>query len=332
LPAANLKFLSAVMFDGRESSPLTGTTKIDFNSYPTSLLSDLAHQSVDATTGHAQGDGTRPTPAEQQQIVEFETALFTAQSATFSAGRLDAGGATGGARPLVSQPFFISINSSVHPLVPQLEQPGGLMTPGDGTFTPKIFDLYDAWANLPTASARAAIARGQELFNSKPINITDVKGINDDVTEGGLVPRGIPTLQGTCGTCHDTPNVGNHSFPTPLDIGTGDPGASDAINRGGLDIAYLPKIRVCRKNPDTDLPTSDCVTTTDLGQALIDGKFDHVGKIKGPILRGLSSRAPYFHNGSARTLLEAVRFYEVRFGLVLTPQEESDLVAFLGAL
>jgi len=30
--------------------------------------------------------------------------------------------------------------------------------------------------------------------------------------------------------------------------------------------------------------------------------------------------------------LDAVRFYEVRFGLVLTPQEESDLVAFLSAL
>jgi len=35
---------------------------------------------VDATTGHAQGDGTRPTPAEQQQIVDFEMALFTAQA------------------------------------------------------------------------------------------------------------------------------------------------------------------------------------------------------------------------------------------------------------
>jgi len=73
-------------------------------------------------------------------------------------------------------------------------------------------------------------------------------------------------------------------------------------------------------------------TTTDLGQALVDGKFDHVGKIKGPILRGLSARAPYFHNGSAQTLLDAVHFYETRFGLVLTPQEESDLVAFLSAL
>jgi hypothetical protein len=333
LPSTNLQFLSAVMFDGRESTPLTGTTKITFDSYPASLLSDLAHQSVDATVNHAQGDGTRPTPGEQQQIVDFETALFTAQATGTGVGRLNARGAHGGPKALLDQPFFISINSSVNFLVPQLEQPGGLTTPGDGQFTPKIFDGFDAWADLPSFGPRAAVARGQALFNSKPITITGVRGINDDVNTGGLVPGGIPSLQGTCGTCHDTPNVGNHSFPTPLDIGTGDPGPSDAsVNTGGLEIDYLPKITVCRRDPKTTLPTSECVTTTDLGQALIDGKFDHVGKIKGPILRGLSARAPYFHNGSARTLLDAVRFYEGRFGLVLTPQEESDLVAFLSAL
>lgn len=79
-------------------------------------------------------------------------------------------------------------------------------------------------------------------------------------------------------------------------------------------------------------PTSNCKTTTDLGQAAIDGKFDHVGKIKGPILRGLSARAPYFHNGSAQTLLDVVRFYENRFGVAFTAQEEADLVAFLSSL
>lgn len=81
LPATNLRFLSAVMFDGRESTPLTGTQKITYAPPPNNLdnvLADLAHQSVDATTGHAQGDGTRPTPAEQQQIVNFEMALSTA--------------------------------------------------------------------------------------------------------------------------------------------------------------------------------------------------------------------------------------------------------------
>jgi hypothetical protein len=332
LPSANLRFLSAVMFDGRESSPLTGTTKIGFGN-SAALPADLAHQSMDATNTHAQGDGTRPTSAEKQQIVDFEMALFTAQTNARGGGNLDAQGARGGPEALVGEPFFISINSSVNFLLPLLELPGGHDVPGDGRFTPKVFDLFDAWETEPPSSPRAAIARGQAIFNSKPITITGVKGINDDASFGGLAAGGVPSLEGTCGTCHDTPNVGNHSFPTPLDIGTGDPDPGNAsTNMGGLDITYLPKITACRKDPVTHAATSDCVTTTDLGQALIDGKFDHIGKIKGPVLRGLASRAPYFHNGSAQTLLDAVKFYETRFGLSLTPQEESDLVAFLGAL
>jgi cytochrome c peroxidase len=339
LPTTNLPFLSAVMFDGRESSPATGTTKIIYGNYPTALLDDLAHQSVDATVGHAQGDGTRPTVEEQKQIVDFETKLFTAQIRDARAGNLDSDGAKGGPNHLFSQPFFISVNSSVHPLLPSFEQPGGLMTPGDGQFTSSIFHLYDKWrGNGDTdddehAAARRSIARGEELFNKLPIPIAGVAGINDDVAAGGLVPGGIASLQGTCGTCHDTPNVGNHSFPTPLNIGTGDASKSDrSVNLGGLDISYLPEITVCRKDATTGLPTNDCKTTTDLGQALIDGKFDHVGKIKGPILRGLAGRAPYFHNGSAASLMDAVNFYDVRFNLHLSDQDKDDLVAFLKTL
>jgi len=71
---------------------------------------------------------------------------------------------------------------------------------------------------------------------------------------------------------------------------------------------------------------------TDPGRALITGKWKDVGRFKGPILRGLAGRAPYFHNGSAATLLDAVNFYDVRFGLGLTNQQKADLVAFLRAL
>jgi cytochrome c peroxidase len=335
LPTTNLRFLSAVMFDGRESTPLTGTMKIADLNYPTSLVSNLIHQSVDATTIHAQGDGTRPTPAEQQEIVNFEMALFTAQTFGDDIGPLNTHGANGGPQPLITQPFFISINSSVHPIVQTLELPAGLVTRGDNIFTPAIFDTFGAWSEFPEHSRRAAVARGEAIFNSRAINITGVAGINDPTGAGGLLPNGVQAFQGTCGTCHDTPNVGNHSFPTPLNIGTGDPSPTNpSANMGGLDIRYLPNITVCKLDTTTTppVPTSNCKTTTDLGQGAIDGKFDHVGKIKGPILRGLSARAPYFHNGSARTLLDAVHFYESRFGLVLTHEEESDLVAFLSSL
>ena len=204
LPTANLPFLSAVMFDGRESSPATGTTKIIYSNYPTALLADLAHQSVDATTNHAQGAGTLTNPipslSQQSDIVNFEMALFTAQATGHRTGRLDAYGAKGGPRALVNQPFFISVNSSVNFLVPALEQPGGEFTPGDQKFSADIFNIFDAWAGLPHKDPRAAVERGQLLFNSTSIDITGVAGINDDVAAGGLVSGGIPLIKGTCGT------------------------------------------------------------------------------------------------------------------------------------
>jgi hypothetical protein len=58
---------------------------------------------------------------------------------------------------------------------------------------------------VPNTSPRAAVAHGQVIFNSRPIKITGVAGINDDVSAGGLAAGGISSLTGTCGTCHDTP-------------------------------------------------------------------------------------------------------------------------------
>ena len=72
--------------------------------------------------------------------------------------------------------------------------------------------------------------------------------------------------------------------------------------------------------------------TTDPGRAIITGKWTDIGRFKGPILRGLASRAPYFHNGSAQTLEAVLDFYEQRFQIGLSPKERADLLAFLRAL
>ncbi|MGE5049896.1 MAG: hypothetical protein ACM3PC_15055, partial [Deltaproteobacteria bacterium] len=72
--------------------------------------------------------------------------------------------------------------------------------------------------------------------------------------------------------------------------------------------------------------------TTDPGRALITGKWADRNRFKGPVLRGLAARAPYFHNGSARSLDDAVEFYDTRFAIGFTAQEKSDLVAFLRSL
>ena len=65
---------------------------------------------------------------------------------------------------------------------------------------------------------------------------------------------------------------------------------------------------------------------------MVTGKWNDIGKFKGPVLRALAARPPYFHDGSAATLADVINFYDMRFGIGLTSQEKADLVAFLQAL
>jgi cytochrome c peroxidase len=114
----------------------------------------------------------------------------------------------------------------------------------------------------------------------------------------------------------------------PINIGITDADPRDNSGRsiaGILDIADLPVYTLRAASGAT-------VRVTDPGRALITGHFVDAGKTKGPTLRGLSARAPYFHNGSAADLATVVEFYQARFALNLTAQEKSDLVAFLQAL
>jgi cytochrome c peroxidase len=294
LPSTNLRFLSAVMWDGRESSPTT------------TILQDLAKQADDATQGHAQAS-LHLTPQEAQAIVAFETGLFTAQARDDRAGSLHADGATGGPVALSQQPFFIGINDPVG------------LNPTGAPFDPNAFTLFNAWAHADEhdefSRVRRAIARGQQIFNTTPIVISGVAGLNNQTFPNGVtVPE---PFTGTCTTCHDTPNAGDHSVKAPLNIGL-----TDASRR----TADMPLYTLRR------IATGETVKTTDPGRAMITGKWADVGKFKGPVLRALAARAPYFHNGSAATLDEVLAFYETRFNLHLSAQDKADLVAFLGAL
>jgi cytochrome c peroxidase len=308
LPAANLGFLSTIMWDGREPS--------------------LFSQAVDATLTHAQANAA-PSAPQQQQIVAFEgctqsdtaslcattppgSGIFTAQIFDQKALYLTDDGAHGGPAALSEQlsNFFIGINDPL----------GG--NPTGAPFTPNIFSLYDAWSSLtghsPAVSARASIARGEQIFNTANINITGVGGLNDVLNQ--------PSIAGFCGTCHDTPFAGNHSVKAPLNIGVADAGSNSPP---GLDISGLPVFTLwCSSGP----LAGQIFEVSDPGRALITGQCADIGKVKGPILRGLAARAPYFHNGSAATLQDVVEFYDQRFNIGLTNQEKADLAAFLNSL
>jgi cytochrome c peroxidase len=56
------------------------------------------------------------------------------------------------------------------------------------------------------------------------------------------------------------------------------------------------------------------------------------GKYRTTPLRGLAQHAPYFHDGSAATLLDVVNHYNSLFSLNLTAAQKADLVAYLNTL
>lgn len=308
LPATNLGFLTAVQFDGRETvAPLNNP-----HTFAANLVTDLKHQALDATMGHAQASVT-PTDVQLSQIVGFEEGLHSAQAVDSEAGRLNTEGASGGPQFLSTVSFFPGINDPL----------GG--NPTGAAFNSNAFTLYSQWA-ASGDPYRRSVARGEEIFNTHPLFITDVRGLNDALNQ--------PVIDGTCSTCHDAPNVGDHSLPVPLEIGTSrsaefetNPQINAAVNQ--LSMPDLPVFQiVC----DEGIYSGQITYTSDPGKATLTGLCADVGRGKGPILRGLAARAPYFHNGAAATLDQVVEFYNIRFQMNLTEQEKQDLVSFLKTL
>lgn len=298
LPATNLRFLTGVQWDARETvAPFKPPMDAGINHRV--LVASLSSQARDAVLTHEQG--SEPTAEQIAQMVQFELSLTTAQLYDTIAGWLDGAGAMGGPRALANQRFYVGINDPLG------------ADPTGARFTPEAIRLFDTWIARSHDSshkwARAAILRGQKLFNTLPIAITGVAGLND-VT-------GKAVIHGHCSTCHNAPNVGNHSTGAPLNIGI------SAASRRTPD---LPLYTL------TNITTGESIQTTDPGLALITGKWTDIGKFKGPILRGLAARAPYFHNGSAATLGDVIDFYNQRFNIGITAQQKHDLVMFLRSL
>src|SRR6185312_12218711 len=191
LPATNLIWDTAVMWDGRETY-LPFKPPMDAGVNVGDLRLSLASQALHAVLGHEQA-ASAPDPVVLDQIVAFESRLVTAQLYDNQAGALNENNGMGGAEILAQQKFWIGINDSLG------------NDPTLDPFDPKVMRLFDGWRNPepsrrfdPQTMARTAIARGQELFDSLPIQITGVAGLND--------ATGQPVIRGTCGTCHDSPN------------------------------------------------------------------------------------------------------------------------------
>ena len=259
-----------------------------------------------AATLHLQRDPANPTSQEiRDQGGAFAMNLFFAQIKDDRAGRLDAAGAKGGPENVFLQPFTLGANDILSP-----------------TFTRKVFDIYDAWAVYDSdnghgdcrhdrgkGGARASIYRGQELFNNFEFAISGVPGFNDVMAQ--------ETVMGTCSTCHNAPNIGGHAVFRVMDLGTSKPENCDP---------RLPLLTL--QNKATLAQTR---VTCDMGRGG-NGIWADLGKFRVPPLRGLAARAPYFHDGQAKSIAAVVRYYQKRFNMGMSHRQREDLEAFLGAL
>jgi cytochrome c peroxidase len=263
----------------------------------------LDQQSIDATLGHAQALAP-PTQVQQTQMVGFESGLFTAQNFDINALFLRGDQANGGPEALSIEPFVLGA-----------PQPSA-------TSLPAPFDIYNPWASLtgtdPLSEARESIARGEAIFNS--------------------------TTAKSCGGCHNTVDNGNRDnaanpgitkfFNTGLANASAAPPPSGqgltAAALADIDISALPVFTVACN--DGSALQGEVFAVTDLGRAMNSGACADIGAFKAPSLRGLASRAPYFHNGSAATLTNVANFYNDNFNIGLTPSQIQDLVNFLNTL
>lgn len=258
----------------------------------------LAQQAAEAMHAHEEA-GRALTKDELQQILDFESQVFVAQTADAVGGDLTEVDGPLGAWALGFNKHFS----------PKPDQP--------------VFLEASYWSNAthgnsghtPQNDFRESVARGNAIFMNRSFHIREVAGM----------PGGPSS--GTCATCHTAPLAGSNYTNPAMDTGT------TAYATPEEAMPYLPLFKVtCNANAAPHPYLGRVIYTTDPGLALTTGKCADVGSIVIQQLRGLSARAPYFSNGQSKTLAEVVDFYDKRFDMGLTAQEKKDLINFLSVL
>jgi cytochrome c peroxidase len=157
--------------------------------------------------------------------------------------------------------------------------------------------------------------------------------------------RGLGLFRGKarCTICHAFSQFGGQNYQFFSDqlyhntgVAANDP-SYDLLARKAVAISRVP-----RPVPAVDkLARSDSAAS--LGRFLVTGNSLDIGAFKTPSLRDVELTAPYFHDGSARTLNDVVKFY-LEGGkanlnrdwelhpISLTEDEQADLIEFLKSL
>jgi cytochrome c peroxidase len=143
------------------------------------------------------------------------------------------------------------------------------------------------------------------------------------------IPFSPPSLHGFCASCHSGPMLDATNQFNPLQP----PGLhfSTALI-SELNVRNIPPRTFLFPVPGGVVP----VTTPDPGRGLITGNIADANLFKIGTLWNVKNTAPYFHDGSARTLEEVMSQYQtfvgIFTGLQFTPQETTDIIAYMKVL
>jgi hypothetical protein len=304
-PAANLKYVTStgpaiVLKTGKlaDLDPETGKP-VGMNLMTDAREPTLKTQALSAIMGHEQAR-VAPTAQQIEKIVQYESQVYVAQAAHIFGGPL-------------------AVESGPPALGPAALRDRRAGVLGDNDFDP-VFGQFTAWKNGDYY--RSSVARGADIFMFRQFWLRDATHINS-------IGLGNP-LKRTCATCHNAQMSGQDLSAGWVDVGTTN---FPTWTEPSAEASDLPVFKItCSRDADPHPYLGRTIYTTDPGRALITGKCVDVGSIVMQQLRGLAARAPYFANGSAKTLREVVDFYDRRFDMKLSDTEKEDLINFLGAL
>jgi len=306
-PAANLKYVLAPdngVFNVKlgvllDRDPVTGKP-VSMNMMADARAATLAIQAESAYRDHQEGKG-QLRQDQLNQIIAFESQVYAAQ--IFD----------NGAKGLVET----NGPSALGPLNLFREMAGVLNSPAK-----PVFLSFDRWKS--DTEFRQSVARGNDIFLNRTFWVRDVAHINS-------IGLGNPAKR-SCAVCHNAVMSGMDRAPGWVDLGTTNfPTWTEP--KTWNEAGDLPVFKLtCRSEAKPHPFLGRVIYTSDPGRALITGKCADIGAITMGQFRGLAARAPYFSNGSAKSLIELVDYYDRRFDMRLTTQEKEDLVNFLKVL
>ncbi|MCP5145265.1 MAG: hypothetical protein H6978_10675 [Gammaproteobacteria bacterium] len=317
-PVANFKYFAyprgpGLGFNIKDGTPLDRDPETGYPS-TMNIMADareptLKQQAINAGLGHLQTQG-RLSEAQLKQITDFEAQVYVAQAYNEFAGSFETPSAPDSLGPV-----------AVANGVPGL---------GDNLHNP-VFGFYESWKREDFDGSadgadefKASVARGSDVFFLRQFWLKDTTHINS-------IGLGNP-LKRTCATCHNARMTGMDLAPGWVDLGTTNYPTWNGP-RTFTEDSPLPVFKLtCKPGYKTHPYLGTVVYTHDPGRALISGRCVDIGAITMQQMRGLAARAPYFANGSAKSIAEIVDYYDRRFNIGYSEQERQDLINFLSVL